>query len=177
VRTSTYAVWGWGRSESDAPTRSDLDQLAPVLRDHLQLPVQAPEDPAPLAELPEDRVGPTLPAALAQIASSSPVDRAAHSIGRSYRDIIHGIRGRLDHVVDCVLRPATESDVVAALEWCSDARVAVIPYSGGTSVVGGLEPRLDSSWRGVVSLDIARLSGVAEVDATSRAARVRAGTP
>ena len=176
MRTSTYQVWGWGRSDSDAPTRADLEQLAPLVRDHLRLPVQPPADPAPLAELPDDRVGPRLPAPLAALASSSPIDRAAHSIGRSYRDIVRGIRGHLAQTVDCVLRPATEADVVAVLDWCGEAGVAVIPYSGGTSVVGGVEPRLDQSWPGVVSLDVSALSGVAEVDATSRAARVGAGT-
>ena len=176
MTTSTYPVWGWGRNESDAPTTSDLEQLAPLVRDHLGLPVQPPEQPAPLAELPEDRVGGRLPDALAAMASFSPVDRAAHSIGRSYRDIVRGIRGRFDHVVDCVLRPTTEADVAAVLDWCSDAHVAVIPYSGGTSVVGGVEPRVDAAWGGVVSLDVSRLAGVAEVDATSRAARVGAGT-
>jgi alkyldihydroxyacetonephosphate synthase len=177
MRTSTYQVWGWGRTEGAAPTRAELDQLAPLVRDHLRLPVQPPEEPAPLAELPDDRVGPRLPAGLAAMASSSPVDRAAHSIGRSYRDIVRGIRGRIDPAVDCVLRPATEDDVTAVLDWCSGAGVAVIPYSGGTSVVGGVEPRLDATWTGVVSLDVERLTGVREVDAVSRAARVRAGTP
>jgi alkyldihydroxyacetonephosphate synthase len=182
MTTSTYAVWGWGRSDADAPSRTDLEQLGPLVGDHLQLPVQPPEDPAPLAPLPEDRVGPKLPATLAALASAAPLDRAAHSLGRSYRDVVRGIRGRLDHVVDCVLRPETEADVTAVLDWCADARVAVIPYSGGTSVVGGVEPRLDddsggNAWAGVVSLDLGRITGVIEVDPISRAARVRAGTP
>ena len=178
MTTSTYAVWGWGRSDDDAPKRADLEQLAPLLRDHLGLPVLSPEEPAPLAQLRDDRVSGRLPAGLAPLASGSPIDRAAHSLGRSYRDIIRGLRGRLDHVVDCVLRPASEADVVAVLDWCSSERVAVIPYSGGTSVVGGVEPRLVAEdWSGVISLDLSRMSGVAEVDETSRAARVRAGTP
>jgi len=52
-----------------------------------------------------------------------------------------------------------------------------VPYSGGTSVVGGVEPDVGPEWNGVVSLDLAHLAGVAEVDAVSRAVRVRAGTP
>ena len=178
MTTSTYAVWGWGRSDADAPTRDDLEKLAPLLGEHLGLPVLPPEEPAALRELPADRVSSRLPPALAAIASTAPLDRAAHSLGRSYRDIIRAVRGRLDHVVDCVLRPTNESDIIAALDWCTGARVAVIPYSGGTSVVGGIEPRFaDGDWSGVVSLDVGRLSGVAEVDDVSRAARVRAGTP
>jgi len=176
MTTSTYQLWGWGRSEGDEPKQAELEQLAPLVRDHLGLPLQGPEQPAPLAELPADRVSTRLPAPLTGIASSAPIDRAAHSIGRSYRDIVRGIRGRLEAVVDCVLRPTDESQIAAVLDWCSDARVAVIPYSGGTSVVGGVEPRVDDEWTGVVSLDLGAMTGVAEVDALSRAARVRAGT-
>ena len=61
MTTSTYAVWGWGRSEADAPKRADLEQLAPLLHDHLGMPVLAPEEPARLAELPDDRVSGSLP--------------------------------------------------------------------------------------------------------------------
>ena len=177
MTTSTYQVWGWGRAETDEPKAAQLEQLAPLVRDHLGLPVQAPEQPAPLGELPGDRVSTRLPADLAAIASSAPLDRAAHSIGRSYRDIIRGVRGQLDDVVDCVLRPTKESHIAAVLDWCSDAHVAVIPYSGGTSVVGGVEPRIGDEWSGVVSLDLGSMAGVVEVDATSRTARVLAGTP
>ena len=177
MTTSTYQVWGWGRADSDEPRRAGLEQLAPLVRDHLGLPVQAPAQPAPLAALPADRVASRLSPQLAAIASSAPLDRAAHSIGRSYRDVVRGIRGQLDAVVDCVLRPADEAQVAAALDWCAGARVAVIPYSGGTSVVGGVEPRVGDEWSGVVSLDLGAISGVVEVDGGSRAARVRAGTP
>ena len=114
---------------------------------------------------------------LADLAADDPLDRARHSIGRSYRDLVRGIRGRLDHVPDLVMRPRSEAEVVALLDWAGDAQVAVIPYGGGTSVVGGVEPAVDASYAGVVSLDLTAMTGVVEVDATSRAARVRAGTP
>ena len=165
MTTSTYQVWGWGRADSDEPKQAELEQLAPLVRDHLGLPVQGPEQPAPLADLPADRVSTRLPAALAGIASSAPLDRAAHSIGRSYRDIVRGVRGRLDHVVDVVLRPTDESQIAAALDWCGGARVAVIPYSGGSSVVGGVEPRMAVEWSGVVSLDRGAMPAVAEAGA------------
>jgi alkyldihydroxyacetonephosphate synthase len=114
---------------------------------------------------------------LTDLAGADPLDRARHSLGRSYRDVVRGIRGQLDHVVDVVLRPRSETDVRAVLDWCADARVAVVPYGGGTSVVGGVEPAVGEEWGGVVSLDLEALSGIAELDTVSRAARVRAGTP
>ncbi|MCD0449216.1 FAD-binding oxidoreductase [Actinocorallia sp. API 0066] len=61
------------------------------------------------------------------------------------------------------------------MEWCGEAGIALIPYGGGTSVVGGVEPRGVEGYAGTVSLDLGRLDQIVEVDRTSRAARVQAG--
>ena len=174
---STYPVWGWSRDLADEPRPTDLEAMAPLVSDHLGIAVQAPERPAPLPALPPDRVSARLPTSIAAFATAEPLGRARHSLGRSYRDIVRGIRGQLDHVPDVVLRPRDESDVAAALDWCGDAHVAVVPFGGGTSVVGGVEPAVGDDWAGVVSLDLGAFTGIAEVDATSRAVRVRAATP
>jgi alkyldihydroxyacetonephosphate synthase len=110
------------------------------------------------------------------MASTDPMDRARHSIGRSFRDVVRGIRGQFDHVPDLVLRPPDAAGVIAALSWCADAAVAVVPYGGGTSVVGGVEPAVGDGWNGVVSLDLGNLTGLIDVDQESRAVLVRAGT-
>ncbi|MDQ1695094.1 MAG: alkyldihydroxyacetonephosphate synthase, partial [Frankiaceae bacterium] len=174
---STYPVWGWSRDPAAAPKPADLEALAPLVAGHLGLPVQPPEQPAPLAELPADLVTGRLPASLRELSSAEPLDRAAHALGRSYVDIVRGIRGQLDHVPDTVLRPRTEAEVSAVLDWCGDNAVALVPYSGGTSVVGGVEPAVGDRWSGVVSLDVSGLAGVREVDPVSRAVRVGGGTP
>src|SRR4051812_46676170 len=149
--------------------------MGPELVRLLGFPAQDPERPVPLAELPSPRLRP--PAALNHLVSTDPVDRARHGIGRSYRDVIRGIRSQLTDLPDVVVRPESESDVAATLDWAASAEAAVIPYGGGTSVVGGVEPVVSQAYAGAISLDLERLSGVREVDATSRAALVRAGTP
>jgi alkyldihydroxyacetonephosphate synthase len=98
--------------------------------------------------------------------------RATHAWGKSYSDVVRGFRGRFDHAPDAVLRPADEREVEAALAWAAAEGVAVIPYGGGTSVVGGVTPQVDGP---AVSLDLGRLDRVLEVDATSGAARIQAG--
>ena len=170
---STYAVWGWGTPDRE-PTRADLEAAAPEVERSLGFPAQAPEEPSPLQELPASRV--QLPDSLAAIASEDAIDRARHGIGRSYRDLVRGIRGQLEHLPDVVVRPRADTEVQRLLDWASDARVAVIPFGGGTSVVGGVEPNVGDAYAGVVSLDMARMSGVADIDTTSRSARVWAGT-
>ncbi|HVV77016.1 MAG TPA: FAD-binding oxidoreductase [Mycobacteriales bacterium] len=174
---STYSMWGWGRQPGDEPSAADLAALAPLAAGLLGGQTPTPVTPAPLPPIPDDRVSGRLPAGLAGIASAQPLDRARHSVGRSYRDVVRSIAGRVDHVVDCVLRPTTEAQITDVLEWCSDHGVAVVPFGGGTSVVGGVEPDVGDGWAGCVSLDLSSLSGLVEVDEVSRAVRVRAGTP
>jgi alkyldihydroxyacetonephosphate synthase len=170
---STYPVWGWGLA-GEEPTAEALEALGPAVGAMLGFPAQAPERPGPLRELPAPRVRP--PAALAAIASEEPADRARHGLGRSYRDVVRGLRGLIEHPPDLVLRPRDEPEVAAVLDWCGRAAVALVPFGGGTSVVGGVEPDVGDGWVGAVSLDLGRLAGVAEVDPLARAARVLAGT-
>ncbi|HZD74868.1 MAG TPA: FAD-binding oxidoreductase [Actinomycetota bacterium] len=174
VSGSTYPVWGWGGPEQ-APDRAELEALAPTLEALLGFAAQPPERPLPLEPLPVPRRRP--PSPLEPLASDAPLDRARHGLGRSYRDVVRGLRGRVDHPPDLVLRPRSDAEVAAVLDWCGAEGVAVVPFGGGTSVVGGVEPAVGDGFAAVVSLDLAALSGVVEVDAVARAARVRAGTP
>jgi alkyldihydroxyacetonephosphate synthase len=171
--TSTYPVWGWGRPE-EAPTTAELEAFAPAAQALLGFPVQPPERPAAPAELPAPRL--RLPPRLRRAASREPADRARHALGRSYNDLLRGLRGQIRHPPDVVLRPRTEAEVAEVLDWCAGAGVAVVPFGGGTSVVGGVEPAVGDGFEGVASLDLAELAGVPEVDPVARAARVLAGT-
>ena len=134
-----------------------------------------PEEPVPLERvtLPAPRLAP--PAALAGICSQSPHDRALHAHGQSYRDLIRAFRGQFGHVPDVVARPRGEPDVEALLEWCEAAGAAVIPYGGGTSVTGGVEPDVGGGYSGTVSVDLGRMNRVLDVDEISGAALAEAG--
>jgi alkyldihydroxyacetonephosphate synthase len=166
--------WGWG-FESQQPDRAGLEAGAQAVRDRLGFEVTEIEEPVPLKaiEFPPPRIEP--PPSLAACCSSDPYDRACHSLGKAYRDVVRGFRGQFDSPVDVVAYPAGESDVANLLEWCSDANLAAIPYGGGTSVVGGVEPRVGDAYAGAVSIDLRKLDRVLEVDASSRAARIEAG--
>jgi len=131
--------------------------------------------PLARAILPQPRL--SVPQPLARFASQDRYQRALHAHGHSFAEVVAAFAGRYDDAPDLVLFPRNERDVEAALEWCSAQRVALIPFGGGTSVVGGVAPRLDGSYNGVASLDLSRIAGVVEVDALSQAARVLAGTP
>ncbi len=125
-------------------------------------------------ELPPPRLAP--PASLAEVVGDDHFDRVSHAGGKAYRDIVRAFRGRIDNPPDLVARPRDEDEVAAVLEWCADAGAAAIPYGGGTSVVGGVEPRIGDSYAGAVTVDLGRLDRVVEVDRISGAARIQAGT-
>lgn len=105
----------------------------------------------------------------------SPRERVRHSLGMAYRDVVRALSGRLEHVVDGVVYPRNEQEVALVLEYASEKQVAVIPYGGGTSVVGGIEPDVGEGFEAVLSLDLTRMCRVLEVDQVSRAAKVEAG--
>jgi alkyldihydroxyacetonephosphate synthase len=179
VRSPQSAVrrrshWGWGY-EDEQPSREELETAAHGIRDHLGFGDGEVEQPVPLDQvgLPAPRLSP--PAALAEICTTDPHDRASHAYGKAYRDIVRAFRGRFDHVPDVVVYPRDTREVADVLAWCGEREAAVIPYGGGTSVVGGVEARVGEGYAGAVTLDLSRLDRVLEVDRASRAALIQAG--
>jgi alkyldihydroxyacetonephosphate synthase len=167
--------WAWGH-EDEVASGAQLRGLAELVTAATGFPMPADLEaplPAEQIRLPEPRVAP--PPGLAGICSQQRHDRAVHSLGMAYRDLIRAFRGQFEHVPDVVARPRDERDVAELLAWCETAGLALIPYGGGTSVVGGIEPRVPGGYAGAVSADLSLLSRVLEADQVSRAARIQAG--
>ena len=85
---------------------------------------------------------------------------------------MRAFRGRFDNPPDVVAHPSDEAELERVLAWCEEANAAAIPFGGGTSVVGGVEPPAD---RPAVSIDLKAMDRVLEVDSSSRAALIQAG--
>jgi alkyldihydroxyacetonephosphate synthase len=164
--------WGWGY-EDQQPPQAEVEQAGRAAREHLGFGPAEVGSPPRLEdiELPPPRVEP--PAALAGICRSDPYERASHSYGKAYRDLVRAFRGRFDHPPDVVAHPRDERGLEQVLDWCAGAGAAAIPFGGGTSVVGGVEPRVPHD--AVVTIDLKRMNRVLEVDPVSRAARIQAG--
>jgi alkyldihydroxyacetonephosphate synthase len=167
--------WGWGR-EDQQPSPEQARAAAPALAERLGIAIGEVEQPVALDAL--DLAAPRVevPAALAEICSASDHERASHALGKSYVDVVRGFRGDFEHPPDFVARPRDERDVERVLEWCAGANVAAIPYGGGTSVVGGVTPETGPGQNGAISIDLAALDGLLELDEISRSARIGAGT-
>src|SRR4051794_31166549 len=165
---SRAKFWGWG-PEDRQPPHEQVAEAGAAARRHLGFEPAEVERPARVEdlELPPPRVEP--PASLAPICSSDPHARASHAYGKAYRDIVRAFRGRIDDPPDVVARPREERELVQVLDWCAEAGAAAIPYGGGTSVVGGVEPR---GLAAAVSVDLGALDRVLEVDEASLSARI-----
>ena len=166
--------WGWG-FEDQQPTHEQVEEAARGAREHLGFGAAETERAVPLdqVELPAPRLDP--PGSLEAICRQDPYERASHSYGKSYRDVVRAFRGRFDHPPDVVAHPRDEAELEAVLAWCADAGAAAIPFGGGTSVVGGVEPVLPEGYAGAVSVDLKALDRVLEVDTASSAARIQGG--
>jgi alkyldihydroxyacetonephosphate synthase len=171
-RKRSFWGWGWEDKFPHAAARKALGAQASIM---LGFAPQRCDEPPPLESiaLHEPRVN--APETLRCFISDEREARVRHTYGKSYRDVLRGFRGDFSAAPDLVAKPETEEDIAAALDWASGAKVAVVPFGGGTSVVGGVEGDVDDRYRGVVSLDLRRLDRVLEVDERSLSARIQAG--
>ena len=171
--------WGWGEpaqpmTVSDAGSRFILGRVGmtgwasrrPVDLDAVRLP-----DPA---------VSDDVVRALREAVGDDHVllDRASrvgHAAGRSYPDLVRLRAGGLDVAPDAVVSPGSDEEVARVLSICDREGVAIVPFGGGTSVVGGVDA-LRGGFDAAISLDLARLDRL-ETDARSLTATLGAGLP
>jgi alkyldihydroxyacetonephosphate synthase len=165
--------WGWGY-EGEGLSDDERAAVGELIGPRIGLDGHRLDPPAigALSVAPA-RLQP--PAALAHFVSDAHEERVQHAQGKAFRDVVRALHGRIDHPPDLVARPRRESEVAAVLEWCADVGAAVVPYGGGSSVVGGGEPDVGEGYRGAVTLDVGALGRVLEVDPLSGAARIEAG--
>jgi alkyldihydroxyacetonephosphate synthase len=119
-----------------------------------------------------------LPAALVDAVGEENVftadeDRVRHAVGRGYADLARLRNGALGAAPDAVAMPRSATALARVLEIAAAEGVAVVPFGGGTSVVGGVEPLRGGHGR-LLSLDLGALRDVV-VDERSLTARLGAG--
>ena len=100
--------------------------------------------------------------------------RVARTRGKSTPDLLKIRSGDGSDAPDAVVRPLDHDEVAAVVAWCVDNNVALVPFGGGTSVVGGLAARRDG-YAGVLALDLRRMTRLLSVDPLSGTATLEAG--
>jgi alkyldihydroxyacetonephosphate synthase len=183
VRQESF--WGWGYADK-FPDDDGRRALADRLEAELGFPDLKLLDPPALDEVSVPDSAVEVPDHLGSFCSTATEDRIRHTYGNGYPDLVRGFHGHYEPAPDVVARPTDEEEVVRLLSWASAEDVAVIPYGGGTSVVGGVEPDLAGAgamdeghsrgdYAGVVSLSLREFDDLLAVDEHSRRARIQAG--
>ncbi len=171
--------WGWG-AEAKAVTL----ESRPFLFSYLATSIGLTADDrlaVPTAEsivIPPSRLSEADLAAFREILwnkgpSTSHMDRLAHAVGKSYRDLLRLRVGPTPTAPDAVLLPESEDQVTRILSRCTERRIAVVPFGGGTSVVGGVEVVEPSMPH--VALDLRKMARVGDIDVVSHTATAEAG--
>jgi len=173
VRRRQFFGWGY----EDEPVSAE--ELGWFERAWLQLFHVDRLEPMPLpreAEITLRAPRVSLPASLRAFCTDEKYERLLHSYGRSVHDLARMILRRdFANPPDAVAYPRDEAAISALLNWCGENDVAAIPFGGGSSVVGGVNPPADERYRGTLTIDLKYFNRVLEVDRLSQAARIQAG--
>lgn len=174
TRAMSHWAWGW---EDRFPSRDGRENLGKMVEAMLGVTPGELEEPCPESEIKlSPSRAPKVPDSLQQLVDTSEAARIRQTYGRAYPDIVRGFRGDFIGAPDLVVRPTDAREVAQILDWASDARVAVIPRGGGTSVVGGVNTReVTGEWQAVASLDLTQMASVLEIDEANQAAHIQAG--
>jgi alkyldihydroxyacetonephosphate synthase len=169
--------WGWG---VDRDAAALPDKARALLREAFSLDDE-PAAPVALEDvsLPDAALPAPARARLAAIVGEDGVRedrlaRVAHALGKSYPDLVRIRAGDASSAPDAVVYPASHDEVAAVLELCAAERVAVTPFGGGSSVVGGVEPCRDG-FAGAITVDLARMDRLLAADPVSLTATLEPG--
>ena len=168
--------WGWGM-DGDAtplPTAAEALLRAAIGWAPRTTPAVALHDVA----LPRPALAPVVRTELEAVVGAGHVRddrlmRVSHAVGRSLTDLLRIRGGDGSTAPDAVVFPAGHDEVADVLAACAQAGVAVVPFGGGTSVVGGIET-VREGFAGAIALNLRRL-GSADVDERSLLATLGAG--
>jgi len=170
--------WGWGRDEDAIELPTAAGEL---LRDELGLDggergERVAFDAVRVGESRlDDAQLRALGAAVGDVGLATDREaRIAHSAGRSYPDLLRLRAGDATSAPDAIVSPSTSEQVAAVLSACSQHGIAVTPFGGGTSVVGGVDADRGAH-SAAISLDLGRLSETCDVDERSLTATVAPG--
>jgi alkyldihydroxyacetonephosphate synthase len=169
--------WGWGDPEHGPALNPHTLEL---LRETVGV-AERPRPPVALeaVRLPESRLDRDARAGLEEIVGAGAVrddrlERVAHAAGKGYVDLVRMRAGTPAAAPDAIVLPDTHEQLRAVLELCASRGLAAVPFGGGTSVVGGVEP-LAGAHAAVIALDTCRMAQIAELDLQSRIVTVGAG--
>lgn len=167
------SFWAWGHDDKFPSPKARQALAARLGTVFGEVPDVTALPTFDAVSLPEPRFNP--PLELRSFGTTDRLERAIHTYGRGYPDLVRGFRGDFRNAPDWVFFPTEEAQIVLLFRFCEKEGIALVPYGGGTSVVGGIECTVTGRFRGVACVDLSRMNRVLQVDEVSRAARIQAG--
>ncbi len=174
--------WGWGTLDQSFAL-DDRPAFWPTLQQWLELSDEAIEHKNPPISIEEvslrpPRLDDPMLSSLRRLLGDEAVrtdkrTRVEHAYGKSYCDLVRIRAGHIPNPPDVVVYPTNQGQVASLVAWAADRDVVVVPFGGGSSVLGGVEPAPGE--RPTITLDMARLDRVLSVDPVSRTARIQGG--
>lgn len=140
-----------------------------------------PAVPLPDVQLAASRLDDTTREALQAITGAEYVktdryERAFHARGKSYLDLLAARAGDLgEDVPDAVVYPGDADEVQNIVDLAVTRGLAVVPFGGGSSVVGGVTAQRGAGHVGVITVDMTRMHRLLALDEVSHTATLEAG--
>ena len=170
--------WGWTAHKDELAGR---EEIWTWLAGELGMPalLATPARPLesitlPAARLPADAHARFVALLGADRVRDDAYERAFHALGRSYHDLLSLRAGDLSVAPDAVLYPRSGEEVLSVLSAASEMAIAVVPYGGGSSVVGGVSAGT-GTFKSVVTVDLSAMDRLIEIDAVAQTATAEAG--
>ena len=162
--------WGWGTADRHEPLSENTRALLSRMLGIDQEPLPSGPPPAPQSTRLTDDVRQELISIVGSTSvATDSMSRIAHCRGKSTTDLLRIRGGDAIDAPDAVVFPESHEQVLALLQTCQHHHLAVVPFGGGTSVVGGLAPEA-TGYAGVIALDLRRMKELVAVDNLSMTA-------
>lgn len=172
--------WGWGFLDKRYPLE-ERPNFWPYLWERLggEGPKPPPKVRLSQIRLPEPRMSPALRVSTEEIIGKGHISldmrsRITHGLGQGYKDLVRLRRGEITNPPEMVVYPGSEEDIIHLVRLAVENRWAIVPYGGGTGVVGGLEC-VAEGLNGAISLDTSRMAKIVDIGPVSMTATAEAG--
>ena len=167
------SFWGWGYADETLPD-TFVENFKAMVMAVFEMSELVEQPPPHIEDISLRPPRFALPESMGDFCVDTPLDRAGHTFGKSLRDVLRALNRQFDNPPDYVAYPRTEEDIRQLMAFCASQTIALIPYGGGSSVVGGVAQPA-GGYRGSISCDMRRFDKIISVNPAARTARIQAG--
>lgn len=173
---------GWGALNQDFFLKEHLNSIIELLKKEWSLSFLPEIPPIDIGDIKikNSRLSSDLEKSFSKIVGvenlkTDSYERIFHSVGKSYYDVVRLKFNLLSEFVDGVLYPSTDYEIEDILKLAKAKNIAVIPFGGGTSVVGGVEAFKHKNQKAILTIDLSKMNSLKELDTNSCTATFQAG--